>query len=159
MERSTPLHNPKSFENGVSYEYFAHLRKNKPVFKQEHDVYPGGYWNVTRHEDVTYVSRHSQLFSSRPHPFLDPEEDRSMDDGDLEFLISLDPPDHTKMRKIINRGFTPRRVADLEEKMQATVDRLIDNVAGQKGCDLVNDIAVELPLQVIALKRSSRSAS
>ena len=150
MERTAPLHHPKSFENGVDYEYFAHLRKNNPVFKQQHDVYPDGYWNVTRHEDVTYVSRHSQLFSNRPHPFLDPEEGRSMDEGDLEFLISLDPPDHTKMRKIINRGFTPRRVADLEEKIQATVDRLIDDVAGQKGCDLVNDIAVELPLQVIA---------
>ena len=63
MERDTPLHHPKSFENGVDYEHFSHLRKNNPIFKQSHDVYPEGYWNLTRHEDVVYVSRHSQILT------------------------------------------------------------------------------------------------
>lgn len=145
-----PIHHPDNFRHGVDYDYFAHLRANNPIFKLEHSTYPDGYWNLVRHEDVSYVSRHHQIFSSRPHPFLDSEESGDMDDAELDFLISLDPPDHTKMRKIINRGFTPRRIKDLEAKIQTTVDGLIDKVASQKGCDLVGDIAVELPLQVIA---------
>ena len=59
-------------------------------------------------------------------------------------------PDHTKMRKLVNRGFTPRRVRDLEEKIQGQVDRLIDQVSDKTSCEMVSEIAVELPLQVIA---------
>jgi len=147
---TTPIHHPDNFKHGVDYDHFARLRASNPIFKLEHSAYPDGYWNLVRHEDVSYVSRNYQLFSSRPHPFLDAEEGNSMDEAELDFLISLDPPDHTKMRKIINRGFTPRRIKDLESKIQATVDGLIDKVANQPGCDLVSDIAVELPLQVIA---------
>lgn len=144
------IHHPESYTRGVDHDYFARLRAERPIFKLDHPSYPGGYWNLTRHADVSYVSRHYQLFSSRPHPFLESGEPDDMDDTDLEFLISLDPPDHTKMRKLVNRGFTPRRIRDLEANIQATVDGLIDKVAGRSGCDLVSDIAVELPLQVIA---------
>lgn len=151
MNASTAaIHHPESYTRGVDHDYFARLRATQPIFKLEHPSYPDGYWNLTRHEDVSHVSRHYQLFSSRPHPFLESGEPDDMGDADLEFLISLDPPDHTKMRKLVNRGFTPRRIRDLEANIQSTVDGLIDKVAGQKGCDLVSDIAVELPLQVIA---------
>lgn len=144
------IHHPESYTRGVDHDYFTRLRAEQPIFKLDHPSYPGGYWNLTRHADVSYVSRHYQLFSSRPHPFLESGEPDDMDDTDLEFLISLDPPDHTKMRKLVNRGFTPRRIRDLEANIQATVDGLIDKVSGRSGCDLVSDIAVELPLQVIA---------
>ena len=147
-----PIHHPSSYEQGVDYELFAKLRAEKPVFKTEHPKFPDGFWNLMRHEEVSYVSHNYKLFSSRPNPFLDSGEETNidMDDADLEFLISLDPPDHTKMRKLVNRGFTPRRIKDLEAKIQGTVDNLIDKVASQNSCDMVNDIAVELPLQVIA---------
>jgi len=145
-----PIHHPKNFQNGFDHDYFAYLRANKPIFKQEHVSYPDGYWNLVRHKDVAYVSRHYQLFSSRPNPFLDTGEGNDMDEAELEFLISLDPPDHTKMRKLINRGFTPRRIQDLEARIQEIVDGLIDKVAENKSCDMVSEIAVELPLQVIA---------
>ena len=144
------LWNAATFHNGVPHDYFRHKRDTEPVFWSEHPVWEG-FWNVTRHADVLRVSRDSDCFSSQPNPFLPADRPPSVeDDSNSQMLISLDPPDHTKMRKLVNRGFTPRRVRDLEEKIQATVDRLVDQVADKTGCEMVNEIAVELPLQVIA---------
>ena len=65
-------------------------------------------------------------------------------------MISLDPPDHTKLRKIISSGFTPRRINDLAAHVKARVDSVIDSVADRGECDLVKDIAMWLPLHAIA---------
>ncbi|WP_419918535.1 cytochrome P450 [Candidatus Poriferisocius sp.] len=139
-----------TYDRGVPYEYFRYLRDSKPVVWQEHPRW-GGFWSVTRHVDVQRVSRDSECFSSQPNPFLlEDQPPSTYDEATSGMLISLDPPDHTKMRKLINRGFTPRRVRDLEGRIQATVDRLVDQVSNRRGCEMVGDIAVELPLQVIA---------
>ena len=139
-----------TFAQGVPYEHFRNLRDNDPVSWHEHPVW-GGYWSVVRHEDVQRVSRDSECFSSQPNPFMAEDQPPSASDEFTSgMLISLDPPDHTKMRKLINRGFTPRRVRDLEANIQATVDRLVDQVSTQTSCEMAGDIAVELPLQVIA---------
>ncbi|WP_420639461.1 cytochrome P450 [Candidatus Poriferisocius sp.] len=144
------LWNPAAFEQGVPYDYFRYLRDHEPVTWHSHPVWDG-FWSVTRHADVLRVSRDTECFSSQPNPFMAGDQPpSSTDDATSGMLISLDPPDHTKMRKLINRGFTPRRVRDLEGKIQATVDRLIDQVADKSGCEMAGDIAVELPLQVIA---------
>ena len=144
------LWNPATFKNGFPHEFFRHKRDNDPVFWCEHPVW-GGFWNITRHADVQRVSRDSDCFKNQPNPFLAGDREPAVDDGsNSQFLISLDPPDHTKMRKLVNRGFTPRRVRDLEEKIQAQVNRLIDQVADKTSCEMVSEIAVELPLQVIA---------
>ena len=82
-------------------------------------------------------------------PFLD-DQARSDDSGTSGLLISLDDPEHARLRKLINRGFTPRRVAQLTERIQARVDSLIDDIAEQGSCDLVTDLALWLPLHVIA---------
>lgn len=148
MIRQLDLLSPASFAAGFPYEHFRARRDETPVFHLEHPHWPEGFWNVTRHADVQRVSRDTG-FSNQPTPFL---SDRPVDHTDptSQLLISLDPPDHTKLRKLVNRGFTPRRVADLTERVQATVDRLIDDVAERGGCDMVSELAVELPLQVIA---------
>ena len=67
-----------------------------------------------------------------------------------DLLISQDPPIHTKLRKLINKGFTPRRVAELEDRVRVRVDSIVDAHAGLESCDLVSDIALWLPLHVIA---------
>ena len=144
------LWNPSTFKNGFPHDYFRDKRDNDPVFWSEHPHWDG-FWNVTRHADVQRVSRDSDCFKSQPNPFLAGDQPPSIDDGaNSQMLISLDPPDHTKMRKLVNRGFTPRRVRDLEERIQSQVTRLIDQVADKAGCEMVSEIAVELPLQVIA---------
>ena len=70
--------------------------------------------------------------------------------GNTELLISKDAPDHIKLRKLINKGFTPRRVADLTDRLRARTDAIIDGLADRDGCDLVHDLALWLPLHVIA---------
>ena len=65
-------------------------------------------------------------------------------------MISLDPPEHTKLRKLISSGFTPRRINDLAAHVKARVDSVIDSVADRGECDLVRDVALWLPLHAIA---------
>ena len=143
------FHDPATFAHGFPHDTFRALRDDDPVSHHEHPTWKRGYWVIARHADVQRVSRDSGTFSNTPHPFLDaemPEEGDAMS----ELLISLDPPVHTKLRKLINKGFTPRRVAELEDRVQDRVDRIVDALAGRDGCDLVNDIALWLPLHVIA---------
>lgn len=140
------LYEPATYGAGFPHEHFTRMRAERPIFHTEHPSWPGGYWNAVRHGDVQGISRDSSVWSSQPTPFLEVGEDAASS----MLLISLDPPDHTKMRLLVNRGFTPRRVQDLTGKIQATIDRLLDAQVGREGCDLVRDVAVELPLQVIA---------
>jgi cholest-4-en-3-one 26-monooxygenase len=148
MSDPVVLHDPATYDGGFPYEYFRELRASDPVSHQEHPNWERGYWAITRHADVQRVSRDSN-FRNAPHPFLEGSADEDQS-GMSELLISLDAPKHTKMRKIINRGFTPRRVADLSDRVQQRVDGLIDAVADQSSCDLVTDLSLWLPLHVIA---------
>jgi cytochrome P450 family 142 subfamily A polypeptide 1 len=114
------------------------LREHQPVFWSERS----GVWVVTRFEDVAYVSKHSELFCSgqgtRPRSPM------------RLVLIDEDEPRHTQLRRLINRGFTPRMVARLEAVFRGIVDEAIDGVAGRGECDFVQAIAVPLPLLLIA---------
>jgi cholest-4-en-3-one 26-monooxygenase len=143
------LHDPATYTHGFPYERFRDLRRNEPVSHHEHPVWPRGYWAVVCHADVVRVSRDSTTFRNSPHPMIDVGDDDEAA-GLSEILISKDPPEHTRLRKLISAGFTPRRVADLTDRIHERVDALIDGVAGQTSCDLVTDLALWLPLHVIA---------
>ncbi len=114
------------------------LRENDPVRWSE----PDDLWLVTKYEDVVYVSKHQEIFSSalgvRPS---NPAKIGLIDEGE---------PRHTDLRGLINRGFTPRMVKKLETAFRAIVDESIDAVAGRGECDFVREIAVPLPLKLIA---------
>jgi len=143
------FHDPATFAHGFPHETFRALRRDDPVSHHDHPLWKRGYWVIARHADVQRVSRDSDTFSNAPNPFLDgemAEDDTAMS----ELLISQDPPLHTKLRKLINKGFTPRRVAQLEDRVRERVDRIVGSIAGRHECDLVTDIALWLPLHVIA---------
>ena len=125
------------------------MRDNDPVSHHDHPTWKRGYWVIARHADVQRVSRDSATFRNAPHPFNDggmPEDGDAM----AELLISQDPPIHTKLRKLISTGFTPRRVGELEARIRDRVDGIVGSLAGTNECDLVTDIALWLPLHVIA---------
>jgi cholest-4-en-3-one 26-monooxygenase len=143
------LHDPASYAQGFPHEYFRELRASDPVSHHEHPYWQRGYWVVARHDDVQRVSRDSTGFRNHPHPFLADQPDDDLA-GMSALLISLDAPEHSKLRKLISRGFTPRRVADLTERIRARVDAILASLAGRQSCDLVTDVAVWLPLHVIA---------
>jgi cholest-4-en-3-one 26-monooxygenase len=146
---ATALYDPATYDHGFPYERFAELRAHDPVSHHEHPAWERGYWVVSRHADVQRVSRDWTAFRNAPNPFL-PDRPTFGNDGTSLLMISLDPPEHTKLRKIISSGFTPRRINDLAGHVKDRVDRVIDAVADRGECDLVRDIALWLPLHAIA---------
>jgi len=131
---------------------FAKLRAEKPISFHEEPEFIGfpkgpGFWSLVRYEDVVRASRDSETFISG----------RGSNIGDLpvellEFfgsMINMDAPRHTKLRKLVNRGFTPRMVASLEETVRQQARRIVDEVGPKGSCDFVEEIAAALPLKII----------
>jgi cytochrome P450 family 142 subfamily A polypeptide 1 len=114
------------------------LRENDPVRWSE----PDRVWLVTKYDDVEYVSKHQELFTSAHgvRPGL----------ASKLGLIDEGEPRHTSLRRLINRGFTPRMVKALERPFVEIATESIDSVAGHGECDFVKSIAVPLPLKLIA---------
>ncbi len=137
------------FAERVPHEWFAFLRKNAPVWWQEEKDGPG-FWAVTTLAEATQVNRDYEHFSSaRKATYL---WDLAEDDLAQQQLVMLnmDPPLHTRYRRLVNKGFTPRMVNQLHERIHAATDAIIDDVIEKGSADFVTDIAAELPLVVIA---------
>nr|WP_201784644.1 cytochrome P450 [Nonomuraea pusilla] len=130
--------------SGPPHDQFAWLRAHSPVHR--HDGEPG-FWAVTRYEDVVHVSRHSDLFSSsRRLALFDemPEEQRAFQ---RMMMLNQDPPEHTRRRSLVNRGFTPRTIGALESHIRDICDDLLDQCDDE--VDFVTQVAAPLPLFVI----------
>ena len=143
------LADPLTFAEGVPHDQFRALREEDPVFWHR-EVDSPGFWAVTKYEDVAKVSRDHRTFSSaRCAVFLfDPPPE---DLGNMQLMmLNMDPPKHTKLRSLVNRGFTPHQIGKLEPHVRDICNRIIDRVARRGRCDFVADVAAELPLQVIA---------
>ena len=135
---------------------FAKLRADAPITFQAEPVPPPefdfpqgpGFWALTRYDDVMRVSRDPDTFHSAP----------SINIGDippeiaewLGSMINMDAPKHTKLRLIVNRGFTPRQVAKIEDNVRQQAREIVDRIVALGGeCDFVSEIAAALPLQII----------
>lgn len=114
------------------------LRENDPVYWAE----KSRLWVITKYADVAYVSKNNRLFCSGYG--VRPGNPTKLT------LIDEDEPRHTRLRGLINKGFTPRMVAKLEESFRQIVRETVDAVADVGECDFVRDIAVPLPLLLIA---------
>jgi cytochrome P450 len=127
------------------YPYFAHLRDHSPVYWVESLK----SWAVSRYEDVAYIAKNTQLFSSAPIiPAILGDQNPV---PEVNWMISADPPAHTALRKLVNKAFTPRMVAALEPRIREIVAQLLDQIAEKGGeFDLVHDFSTPLPLMVIA---------
>jgi cytochrome P450 len=135
------------FADGPPHEVFRRLRAESPVcFLPEPDG--PGYWGVFTYDELFDVSRHPQRFGSNPSVFIKDDEDG--DAGASELMLNQDPPRHTQLRKLVNKGFTPRQINALEPRIREHVAAILDAAAAKGVFDLVTDVAVEVPLQVIA---------
>jgi cytochrome P450 family 142 subfamily A polypeptide 1 len=114
------------------------LRENEPVYWSEKD----GCWVVSKYEDVAYASKHQDLFTSALGVRLG--------NAPRIGLIDEAEPRHGKLRALINKGFTPRMVKKLELKFREIVRESLDAIGKEGRCDFVEDVAVPLPLLVIA---------
>ncbi|MEY2470139.1 MAG: hypothetical protein QOF21_2837 [Actinomycetota bacterium] len=142
------LVDPDIFVKGVPHEQFTFLREEAPVFWHE-DVH-GGFWALTKHADVVHANRDAKTFSSYERSALYNVEDEETLAGVRLMMLNLDPPDHTKLRKIVNRGFTPKRIKELQQSLVDRSRDIVDAIAEKGECDFVTDVACELPLQAIA---------
>ncbi|MDO1477760.1 cytochrome P450 [Rhodococcus ruber] len=147
------LKNPDLYTEGVPHDVFAELRRNCPVYRQDEEDGPG-YWAVTRHADVTAVSRDSTTFSSALGTTQIDEFDEETRRKQAAMLVNLDPPEHTRLRQLVSRGFTPRAVRTLEGHIRDICNRVVDDLVerGRDGAvvDFVPVAAAPLPLEVIA---------
>lgn len=146
---------PRIYKRGIPHDVFRRLRDEYPVsWQQEHEVlgWPAGpgFWAVTRYADVEHVLRSPQVFSSH----LGATQIRDPEPGDLPFIrrmmLNMDPPEHVRLRRIVSRAFTPRRIEKFAGDVAARARTLIDDVAGRGECDFTADVSDDFPLLNLA---------
>jgi cytochrome P450 len=142
-----PIGSPAFFAN--PYPTYAHLRALGPVHPDE----AAPIWHVVGYQEVQAALRDPRLAADRSSWFLSAEQRhvypvlaRVLPD----MVVFVDPPRHTRLRGLINRAFTPRVVAGMRVRMQAIVDALLARVAASGELDVILDLAVPLPMLVIA---------
>ena len=147
---------PDVLLNGIPVTEFAELRKTSPVWwnEQSSSIFDdGGYWVISRHEDIKSISRNGDLWSTNAKGAVMRLPDGvTSDQLDLTkaLLINHDAPEHTRLRRIVSRLFTPRSVAGLEAKLAESARTIVAAAAQKDSGNFVEDIAMGLPLQAIA---------
>jgi cholest-4-en-3-one 26-monooxygenase len=145
------LCDPGNFVNGVPYQWFAQFRREAPVYWHPDPAgFAEGFWSVTKFDDCVGVNRDYEHFSSARQATLFHDFDDDMLEQQRMMMLNMDPPLHTRYRRLVNKGFTPRMIRDLEAKVVASTDSIIDAVCETGSADFVEQISAELPLQVIA---------
>ncbi|MDZ7675374.1 MAG: cytochrome P450 [Acidimicrobiales bacterium] len=120
------------------HEVWSWMRDEAPVYFDP----VSKVWGIAKHEDVLAIEKDTATFSSRrsPRPHGNP----------LPMMISMDNPEHHQRRKLVSRGFTPRRVAENEDHVRGLCRTIVDRICEQGECDFVWDVAAPLPLLMIA---------
>jgi cholest-4-en-3-one 26-monooxygenase len=153
---------PDVLWDSVPHEKFQELRLNAPVHwvEQTESARGGmseesgtGYWAISKHAEVSAVSKDSKNFSTWENGAIIRFQDgMQRDQVELQrvMLINQDPPEHTATRQIISRGFTPRSIGQLEEIMRDRAGRIVREAVERGEGNFVEEVASELPLQAIA---------
>ncbi|WP_280493712.1 cytochrome P450 [Nocardia asiatica] len=138
---------------------FAELRRTAPVWwctqtDRASGFDDGGYWVVSKLAHIKEISKNPEVFSSHQNTAIirfNEETTREQIDmlGDM-LLLNLDPPKHTKTRRIISKGFTPRAVESLRSALTERAARIVHEAKKSGSGDFVEQVACELPLQAIA---------
>ncbi|MFI6845517.1 cytochrome P450 [Kitasatospora sp. NBC_00085] len=136
------------------YDAYAELREHAPVTYHE----PTGQWLVSRYEDVSALLRDRRLGRTYTHRFTHEEFGRPAPDPAHEpfhtlndnGLLDLEAPDHTRIRRLVSKAFTPRMVEGLRPTVQRLADELVDGLLAAGGGDLIAAVAEPLPVAVIA---------
>ncbi len=134
--------------DGPPHGLFKRMRTEAPVYWYER---PDGigYWSVFRHADIHRISHDTETFSSaRGGVYLHPDQQVPLELMRSMMLV-MDPPQHTRYRRIVSKVFTPLAVAKMGDDIRARVNRTIDNFIEKGSCDFVEDFAVPVPLGVL----------
>ena len=141
------LLSPEHF--AAPYETFALMRENDPLYWHEQM----GMWFATRFQDVHAISRDRRFSSARVDAFMPPgndEKTQAVRRFFTDWMLFSDPPEHTRLRKLVSRAFVPRSIAMLESFVHQVVDEALDRVKGQDQIDVIGDFGFPVPSRVIA---------
>ncbi|WP_395695488.1 cytochrome P450 [Nocardioides sp.] len=153
---------PDLIQAGIPHEEFRAARQHAPIVWIEQDAAlrtgfapesGSGYYAVTRHADVSTISKDSKNWSTYENGAIIRFPDEMLREQiELQrvILINQDPPEHTLTRQIISRGFTPRSIAELEDMMVQRAATIVQGAVERGTGDFVEEVAAELPLQAIA---------
>lgn len=140
------------------YPYYEVLRREAPV----HQIVPGlPFYALSRYDDVVFALHNPQIFSSTAFREILQQPPAGALAGNqaalsghrvflTPMLISVDPPDHAPMRQIVNRGFTPRRIRELEPRIREITAQYLDKALAAGRMDVIADFAIPIPVTVIA---------
>jgi len=140
------------WQEGPPYELFKQMRATCPVHWSERvEQYPteAGFWSVTTAEDVHAVSRDYKTYSSELGGVTVFAEIFPLDLARAMF-IGMDPPKHDRIKALFQRGFTPKRIADHEDRIRQIAIGVLDRLDGRDRCDLVSDVAQPVVSRVIS---------
>ena len=131
---------------------FAKLRTERPVSFHAEGEFPGvpkgrGFWALTRYADVVRASMDAETFVSG-HGVNIPDQVPELNEF-FGSMINMDAPRHTKLRKLVSAGFTPRTINQVEQAVRTQAKRIVDAVANKGTCDFVGEVAAALPLRII----------
>jgi cytochrome P450 len=127
------------------YPTYARLRDEAPLYHNDEL----GFWALSRHADVVEAFRDHLTFSPSHGVTLDPAASGPNAHRTMSFL-AMDPPMHGRMRGLVSKGFTPRRVAGLEPRIRELARGYLDAAVEAGSCDLIGDVAGRLPMDVIS---------
>ncbi|MGV9713067.1 cytochrome P450 [Gordonia sp. NPDC003424] len=154
---SLDLTDPDLLEHGMPRSEFAELRRTAPVWWNAQPIgtsgfTDGGYWAVTKHAHVREISKQSDVWSTNMNGAIIRLPDYVTPDQ-IEFtkalLINHDPPEHTRLRKIVSRIFTPKAVGALKDGLHGYARQIVEEAAATGTGNFVDDVAIHLPLQAI----------
>ena len=141
----------KYWQDGPPLEEFKEMRSRCPVhWTESFEEFPeeGGFWSVTTAEDIHTVSRDWETYSSELGGVLAAAGGFPIELARAMF-IGMDPPKHDRLKALFQRGFTPKRIADHEQRIREIVARVFDRLEGRESCDLVSDVAQPVVARVI----------
>jgi cholest-4-en-3-one 26-monooxygenase len=143
------LADPGNFVASVPHEMFEVLRRDAPVWFHPGNDEVEGFWCIVKHADLVELSRDYGHASSALGGIT--LHDASAEDLELQrqMMLMMDPPNHTKLRLLVNKGFTPRMIGRLDEHIRDIAKAIVDEVASRGECDFVVEVAAQLPLRVI----------
>lgn len=137
------------------FSFLAALRSSEPVYRTTlPDRVKTPVWLVTRYEDVNALLK-DERFPRNRRSALTPEQIRKLPWVPPMFrplernMLGLDQPDHTRLRALVHKAFTPRLVERIRERVQTLADELLEGVARRGKMDLINDYALPLPMTII----------
>ncbi|MGP8060603.1 MAG: cytochrome P450, partial [Acidimicrobiales bacterium] len=141
----------RNFVDHVPHEWFAYLRQHAPVYWHPMATSPrGGFWCVTGYDDCVTVNRDWEHFGSYRLGSLFQDWDEANLEQQRLMMLNMDPPMHTRYRRLVNKGFTPRMIGELQQSIHNVADEIIDGICESGSADFVIDVAAELPLVVLA---------